>query len=42
MVRQGDVLSYRSLIAGSRYTVSAVALEDCVVCLMPRTAKPQS
>jgi CRP-like cAMP-binding protein len=36
LARQGDALGYRSLIAGSRYTVSAVALEDCVVCFVPR------
>ncbi len=36
LYREGDVLGYRALLAGTRYTSSAVALEDCVVCLVPR------
>lgn len=34
--RPGDVIGYRALLAGSRYTTSAVALDDCVVCFVPR------
>ncbi len=34
--RQGDVLGFRALLSGSRYTSSAVALEDCVICFVPR------
>ncbi|WP_233635766.1 Crp/Fnr family transcriptional regulator [Hymenobacter setariae] len=36
LLREGGVMGYRALLAGSRYTHSAVALEDCVVCFMPR------
>jgi CRP-like cAMP-binding protein len=36
LFRGGDVLGYRALLAGTRYTSSAVALEDCVVCFVPR------
>jgi CRP-like cAMP-binding protein len=36
LFRDGDVLGYRALLAGTRYTSSAVALEDCVVCFVPR------
>ncbi|OGX91956.1 hypothetical protein BEN49_03975 [Hymenobacter coccineus] len=33
----GNVLGYRSLLTESRYSTSAVALDDCVVCFVPRT-----
>jgi CRP/FNR family transcriptional regulator len=33
--RAGDVLGYRSLISGEPYSVSAAALEDSLVCLIP-------
>jgi CRP-like cAMP-binding protein len=33
---QGDVLGYRALLASGRYTSSAVALEDSIVCFVPR------
>ena len=36
LVREGDVLGYRALLAGTRYTTSAVALEDSIVCFVPR------
>ena len=36
LLRQGDVLGYRALLVGTRYTSSAVALEDSVVCFVPR------
>ena len=36
LFREGDVLGYRALLAGTRYATSAVALEDCVVCFVPR------
>jgi CRP-like cAMP-binding protein len=36
LCREGDVLGYRALLAGTRYSSSAVALEDCVVCFVPR------
>lgn len=36
LVRQGDVMGFRPLLSGGPYTTSAVALEDSVVCLVPR------
>ena len=36
LARQGDLVGFRSLLAGNRYTSSAVALDDCVVCFVPR------
>lgn len=37
LAKEGDVLGYRSLISGERYTASAIALEDSKVCLIPKT-----
>lgn len=34
----GDVLGYNALISEDNYTLSAVALEDCVVCFIPKAA----
>lgn len=36
MVKEGDILGYRSLITGEDYTSTAVALEDTTVCLIPK------
>jgi CRP-like cAMP-binding protein len=36
LVRPGDVLGYRALIAGSAHATSAIALSDCTVCLIPK------
>ncbi|RZK17010.1 MAG: Crp/Fnr family transcriptional regulator [Hymenobacter sp.] len=36
LVREGDMLGYRALLAGTCYSSSAVALEECVVCFVPR------
>jgi CRP-like cAMP-binding protein len=36
LLREGEVIGFRALVAGIRYTHSAVALEDCVVCFVPR------
>ena len=36
LFREGDVFGYRALLAGTRYSASAVALEECVVCFVPR------
>ena len=38
LVKGGDLLGYRALIAGSAHATSAVALSDCTVCLIPRRA----
>lgn len=36
LAREGDVLGYRSLVSGEKYEVSAMALEDCRVCFIPK------
>jgi CRP-like cAMP-binding protein len=36
LVRPGDVLGYRALVAEMAHTTSAVALSDCTVCLIPK------
>jgi CRP-like cAMP-binding protein len=37
LVKGGDVMGYRPLLTENRYSTSAVALDDCVVCFVPRT-----
>jgi CRP/FNR family transcriptional regulator, polysaccharide utilization system transcription regulator len=36
MAKNGDVLGYRAMISGERYTASAVALDDSNICFIPR------
>lgn len=36
LVRTGDVLGYRALVAGNAHATSAIALSDCTVCLIPK------
>ncbi|BAV09239.1 CRP/FNR family transcriptional regulator, anaerobic regulatory protein [Filimonas lacunae] len=36
LLRGGDVLGYRALLSGDRYSASAVALEDTQVCFIPK------
>lgn len=36
LVRTGDVLGYRALVAGSVHATSAIALSDCTICLIPK------
>lgn len=36
LVQEGEMIGWRALLAGTRYTSSAVALEDCVVCFVPK------
>ena len=36
MLKAGDVLGYRALLSGDRYSASAVALEDTQVCFIPK------
>ena len=36
LVQHGSVLGLRSLLGGGQYSTSAVALDDCVVCFIPR------
>ncbi|GAA4503457.1 Crp/Fnr family transcriptional regulator [Hymenobacter ginsengisoli] len=37
LVRPGDVLGYRALVAGSVHATSAIALTDCIVCLISKS-----
>lgn len=37
LAKPGDVIGYRALMADSNYSASAVALEDAVVCFVPRS-----
>jgi len=36
LLRGGDVIGYRALLSGERYSASAVALEDTQVCFVPK------
>jgi CRP/FNR family transcriptional regulator len=37
LAKEGDVLGYRSLISGDPYSASATAMEDAVVCFIPKS-----
>nr|WP_232342282.1 Crp/Fnr family transcriptional regulator [Hymenobacter negativus] len=37
LAKGGDVLGFQSVLTDTRYSTSAVALEDCVVCFIPRS-----
>lgn len=34
--KEGDILGYKALITGGTYSASAVALDDCHICVIPR------
>lgn len=34
--KAGDMLGFRSVLSDSKYSTSAVALDDCAVCFIPR------
>jgi len=36
LAKSGDVLGYRALISSERYSSSAVALEDCSICIIDK------
>lgn len=36
MAKDGDVIGYRALLTSETYNASAVALEDCDICFIPR------
>jgi len=36
LAKDGDVLGFQSLLTETKYSTSAVALEECVVCFIPR------
>lgn len=37
LAKPGDMIGYRALMADSNYSASAVALEDAVICFIPRS-----
>jgi CRP-like cAMP-binding protein len=36
LVKEGEVLGYRSLLSGERYRATATVMEDAVICFIPR------
>lgn len=36
LTKEGDILGYRALLSGGKYSASAVALEDSSICLIPK------
>lgn len=36
LAKPGDILGYRAFVSGEYYTASATALEDSVICFIPR------
>lgn len=36
MVKEGDILGYRSLITGEKYSASAISMDDTTVCIIPK------
>jgi CRP/FNR family transcriptional regulator len=36
LAKEGDTLGYRALISSEKYEVSAMAIEDCHVCFVPK------
>lgn len=36
LAKNGDVLGYRALMADSKYSASAVVMEDAIVCFIPK------
>lgn len=35
LAKNGDVMGYRALLSGDKYSCSAVALDDCILCFIP-------
>lgn len=38
LARGGDILGYRALLSGDKYSSSAEALDDCKICFIPQSA----
>ncbi|MBK6275059.1 MAG: Crp/Fnr family transcriptional regulator [Saprospirales bacterium] len=36
MAKPGDIIGYKALLSGDRYSATAAALEDCNVCFIPK------
>lgn len=37
LAKEGDIMGYRSLISGENYSVTATAIDDSKVCIIPKT-----
>lgn len=35
LVSSGDVLGYRAILCGDKYSTTATAIEDCSICILP-------
>lgn len=36
LAKPGDIMGYKALLTNDKYTASAIALEDCSVCFIPK------
>jgi len=36
LVKGGEILGYRALLSGEQFYSSAIAIDDCVVCIIPK------
>jgi len=36
MAKPGDIIGYKALLSGDKYSATATAIEDCNVCFIPR------
>lgn len=36
LVKAGDIMGYKALLSGERYTATAIALEDSSICFIPK------
>lgn len=36
LAKSGDLIGYKALLSGQKYTASAIALDDCQVCFIPK------
>ncbi len=38
LAKSGDLIGYKALLSSQKYTASAIALDDCQVCFIPKDA----
>jgi CRP/FNR family transcriptional regulator len=36
LAKDGDILGYRAVLSGDKYSCSAIALDDCNICFVPK------
>lgn len=36
LAKEGDILGYRAILSGDKYSCSAIALDDCSICFIPK------